>query len=251
MSAPTGPRGTVRRPPRIRRLPGLAKGAARGLKARLGGDDLGGGGDQFLRDLPRHRPGAEPGAGAGEETRDPVEHLVGGELGVAAGAEDRGQHRQVRPEPRPAAANIAAFSERLARPGSVGVRRSRRRRRQRRPRGRNRARRQRRATPSATGAGPRGHVEEHGGLAEEAGHPRLAEADALGRRGLGVRQQRRRRRAGGRQAICSSGRGPGLRIDREALPGDPAEHELRAQGLAVARDGKRSDDVSAAADADD
>ena len=92
-------------------------------------------------------------------------------------------------------------------------------------------------------------VEQQDGLAEVAGHVRLGEAKAAGPGGVragegGVRVQRLRR-----GQLVDAPR-TGQRVDRPALPGQPADDRRRAERLRQLGDDERADDVTAAADAD-
>ena len=116
-SAPTGPSGTRRRPPRISASPSSPR--AQRTTCRLAS-------------VPRRRRGAlelvgdrrgdaraaDPGAGRGQR-RDPAEHLVERQLAVAAGAEDGDRRRRAGGPSRIPAASITASQSGLAEPGLV------------------------------------------------------------------------------------------------------------------------------------
>ncbi len=91
-------------------------------------------------------------------------------------------------------------------------------------------------------------VHEHGLLTEQFGHPRLRKehpglthARACGRR-------HHARREPPRALDLRLGAWPGLRIDRPALPADPANHGLRAVHPARLGCGERAHHVATSAD---
>ena len=155
--------------------------------------------------------------------------------------------------PGPPAASITASQSGLARPGSVAVgdrvaadvgEDARGRSRARRPAARD-SLGDRRAGPAVTS------MRTVGSRRGSPAIPASQKRHALGGRGRRRPRAAPRRRAADRRAICSSATRARVGIDREALPGDPAEHELGAAATrSSARSASDADDVSAAADAE-
>ena len=106
------------------------------------------------------------------------------------------------------------------------------------------------ATPAAAPAGPPLGSTSTRRRAEQLGHAGLGEAEAAGPVVSGPRE-----RGGGVQELgvvdLGERRGPGQRVDRPALPGQPADDRGRAEALGDGGRRERTGDVTAAADPDD
>ena len=207
VSAPTGP--SVDRAPAAadRDRAGLAEGAARGAGGwpRSGTTSAASISSAAISALTS--TGAEPGAARARAPRSGPSTSPG----VSSPSQPA---PRTRPAPAGRArsgrggASITASQSGLARPGSAPVAIAS-------PPTSARMTRSQPSSPAAAAnslggraPAPRGHVDQDVGSPEDAGHPRLAEADALGGRAVGVGERARtaeRPAPGGR----SSGRGPG------------------------------------------
>jgi len=201
---------------------------------------------------PAVRPMAPANPPATPTCGEPVEHLARRQLAVAAGSEQRPQHGHAALREQVGRGQQHGVAQRAAEPRLVAVRPARRHRRRGRRSGSQPITLGGRLEPVGDLGGPARDVDEHGLHAEQPGDPRLRERDAAAR---GSRSRRSLQGTPGAISIAFSissvRRGPGLRIDHDALPRDAADDRARAvEQAAMLGDRKRADDVAAAADAD-
>jgi hypothetical protein len=92
-------------------------------------------------------------------------------------------------------------------------------------------------------------VDQENGTSEVTRHLRLREFDSVGAGGAALGQHSRRA-AWAPAADLLQGARPWAGVDRRALPGDSAQHPVRAQVLEQLADSEGADHVAAAAHAD-